>query len=66
MMLFGCRSTDFNPSSWEAGGSLSLRPARPTEQVPRQLGLHRERPLDSDRTAHHNAVVLVRIVMHMF
>lgn len=45
MMLFGCRSTDFNPSSWEAGGSLSLRPARPTEQVPRQLGLHREKPL---------------------
>jgi hypothetical protein len=34
----------FNPSIWEAeaGGYLSLRPARSTEQVPGQPGLQRE------------------------
>ena len=32
----------FNPSFWEAGGSLSLRPVCPTKWVPGQPGLHRE------------------------
>lgn len=34
----------FNPSAWdtEAGGSLNLRPAWCTEQVPGQLGIHSE------------------------
>jgi len=34
----------FNPSTWEAEarGSLSLRARWSTEQVPGQLGLHRE------------------------
>jgi hypothetical protein len=34
----------FNPRTWEAeaGGFLSSRPARSTEGVPGQPGLHRE------------------------
>jgi hypothetical protein len=34
----------FNPSSWEAeaGGSLNLRPAWSTQQVPGQAGRYRE------------------------
>ena len=43
-LMQGMVAHTFNPSAWEAqgGGSLSLRPACSTEQVPGCSGLHRE------------------------